>query len=158
MSSEDEDGRGAPHADDKNEESEPKHKQRPQTEPERTYTGSGNWSPPGKPTAVGAPWDPDGNCRGTFGPLQVPNILQSLFLSESYGKLVLTSERMFCEVFFTHGKVVHCTVNGIEGNNAILEVLKWKGGSFTFYPNESTDKATLTCDLETLLLQGMKAL
>jgi hypothetical protein len=55
-------------------------------------------------------------------------------------------------IFFTGGQIVHAEVEGLKGEPALFEVLRWSGGSFTVEDGLRPLEDTISRDWHTLLI------
>lgn len=92
---------------------------------------------------------------GGLRPAQLPALLQSITLGGTTGKLEIVAANDTAELFFREGKLVHCSVKGMEGDSAVIELAAWESGEYAFYPDLTTEKQTIRNRLENLLMEGM---
>jgi diguanylate cyclase (GGDEF)-like protein len=92
--------------------------------------------------------------EGELQNLQVPNLLQSIALGKMTGRLEITTKQDTANVFFTDGVPVHCEIRGLEGDNALIEIVGWDDGAFRFYQEARSTQETIRKRLDWLLMEG----
>ncbi len=70
-------------------------------------------------------------------------VLQSLELNGKSGSLSVISGEQRGRVLLGRGKLMEAELNGVEGLEAVLELVQWESGRFTFRPAEVGGGATL---------------
>ncbi|HIN66073.1 MAG TPA: DUF4388 domain-containing protein, partial [Candidatus Obscuribacterales bacterium] len=95
---------------------------------------------------------------GGLRPSQLPALLQSIALGNMTGNLEIVATNDTAELYFQDGKLYHCSVKGVEGDGAVVELASWDSGDYSFYPDLTIDKMTVRNRLENLLMEGMTLL
>lgn len=118
---------------------------------------------PAPAAATAAPSDNSGVKSVKEGPFSgavkesgFSEILHSIALSKSGGRLSVEDRSLTAELFFEEGIPVHASVLDIKGDTAILELLTWTAGNYQFNPQERAPEQTVRNSLELLIDQGMK--
>jgi hypothetical protein len=93
--------------------------------------------------------------NGGLRPAQLPALLQSITLGSMTGNLEIVAANDTAELYFREGKLTHCSVKGMEGDSAVIELAAWESGEYAFYPDVTTEKQTIRNRLENLLMEGM---
>ncbi len=93
--------------------------------------------------------------NGGLRPAQLPALLQSITLGSMTGNLEIVAANDTAELYFVEGKLTHCSIKGMEGDNAVIELSSWESGEYAFYPDLTTEKQTIRNRLENLLMEGM---
>jgi hypothetical protein len=90
----------------------------------------------------------------------LPELLQFLQGMRKRVHLLLerTEPRLSGGVYFAAGRPVHAYLPPLEGDDAVLELLAWDGGRFLLIDDAVPERETVTSDLRTLLLEGMRRL
>lgn len=57
-------------------------------------------------------------------------------------------------IYFVDGEIIHAEQAAFSGEDAIYEILKWPGGSFSLAPEMTTNVCTIHCSLNFLLLEA----
>jgi hypothetical protein len=92
---------------------------------------------------------------GGLRPSQLPALLQSITLGGMSGNLEIVAATDTAELYFQDGKLTHCSIKGMEGDSAVIELAAWESGDYAFYPDLTTEKQTVRNRLENLLMEGM---
>lgn len=93
--------------------------------------------------------------NGGLRPAQLPALLQSIALGNMTGNLEIVATSDTAELYFQEGKLYHCSVKGVEGDGAVVELASWDSGEYAFYPDITVEKLTVRNRLENLLMEGM---
>lgn len=92
--------------------------------------------------------------EGQLEHLHISNVLQSVGSGKMTGRLEVAGENDTCNLFFNEGVLSHCTVQGLEGEQAVLEVVAWQRGYYRFLQEPPFPAQTVKKRMETLLLEG----
>lgn len=92
--------------------------------------------------------------EGELENLSVPNLLQSMAMGKMTGRLEIASNTDIANVHFFEGSPLHCSMRGVEGDAAIIELYGWNSGAFRFYPEPRTKIETVKKRLDWLLMEG----
>jgi len=92
--------------------------------------------------------------EGEIENLSVPNLLQSIAMGKMTGRLEIVSNTDVANVHFFEGSPLHCSMRGVEGDAAIIELVGWSSGAFRFYPEPRTRVETVKKRLDWLLMEG----
>lgn len=92
--------------------------------------------------------------EGELENLSVPNLLQSIAMGKMTGRLEVASNTDVANVHFFEGSPLHCSMRGVEGDAAIIELVGWSSGAFRFYPEPKTRVETVKKRLDWLLMEG----
>ncbi len=92
--------------------------------------------------------------EGELENLSVPNVLQSVAMGKMTGRLEINSHTDVANVHFYEGSPLHCSMRGVEGDAAIIELVGWSSGAFRFYPEPKTSVETVKKRLDWLLMEG----
>lgn len=93
--------------------------------------------------------------EGDLKNMQVPNLLQSIVISQMTGRLGVQSAQGSADVYFEEGTPTHAQVGATQGDMALIELLMWSDGEFHFYPSENTSHRTVNKRLDGLLMEGV---
>jgi GGDEF domain-containing protein len=96
--------------------------------------------------------------EGNLATMQLPNLLQSISLGQMTGRLSIKGTAGSATLFFEEGELKHVTSPESRGDHALLDLLTWADGKFTFLPNERTKERTVLGRLDALLMQGVALL
>lgn len=92
--------------------------------------------------------------EGQLEHLHISNVLQSVGSGKMTGRLEVTGEKDIANLYFNDGVLSHCTVQGLEGEPAVLEVVAWQRGFYRFLQEPPFPSQTVKKRMETLLLEG----
>lgn len=92
--------------------------------------------------------------EGDLRNMQVPNLLQSISMGKLTGRLQIKGKADTAMVYFVDGLPVHATMKGIDGDEALIELIGWDEGQFCFFPEPKTDMKTIKKRLEFLIMEG----
>lgn len=73
-------------------------------------------------------------------------------------RLVVRHEGREARIFFQDGNIVHMSLEPVEGEEVMYEVLGWKEGTFELERGVPTPKRTVNAGWSELVLQGMQRL
>lgn len=93
--------------------------------------------------------------QGDLQLVQLPNLLQSIQMSNMSGRLALHNDYAGASMFFENGKLVHAENGASTGDAAAIEILGWQTGKFHFNTNERTSERTIKNQLHGLIMHGM---
>ncbi|MBS1999289.1 MAG: DUF4388 domain-containing protein, partial [Cyanobacteria bacterium SZAS LIN-2] len=112
-------------------------------------------SPPVQsPQSIGGHMGAKPTFEGDLRNLQMPNVLQSIGMSKSTGRMEIENASESAVIFFAEGMPIHCISRGMEGESSFLELVGWEEGAFRFYPGVMHEKKTIKRRLDTLLMEG----
>ncbi|HIA55554.1 MAG TPA: DUF4388 domain-containing protein [Candidatus Melainabacteria bacterium] len=83
-------------------------------------------------------------------------LLQSILLSKTTGKLVISSQKESVQIYTVEGRAVYAEGMGQTGDECILELIGVRDGKYNFEPRARTDKQNVVNDLETLIVRGVQ--
>jgi hypothetical protein len=113
---------------------------------------------PAPPTAPASTSETQASLEGDLEKLNLPAVLQSLMMSKMTGRLSVSGPSGASSIFLVDGQPVHATTGDARGDHAVLEMLLWTAGKFSFFAAERCPEYTLTKRLETLLMEGLTLL
>lgn len=96
--------------------------------------------------------------HGEISEVPVPEILQLLSNARRSGCLEIMRPDGSGRVFLADGEVVHASVPGLEGDEALLAALGWPDGEFLFVSDRAADRRTVRQPLQALLLEAARRL
>ena len=92
--------------------------------------------------------------EGDLENLQIPNLLQSINMSKSTGRLEVLSSNVLAQVMFLDGRPIHCVLGSREGTAALIELIGWDFGQFRFFQGDPGETRTIKHRLDFLLMEG----
>jgi predicted regulator of Ras-like GTPase activity (Roadblock/LC7/MglB family) len=96
--------------------------------------------------------------RGTVTDFHLSDLIQMNCLGRMTSALNVTREERNGIIYFNEGNVVHAECDGLEGEEAILEMLSWAGGQFSSIHGKTAPKETIIKGWQSLLLEAMRRL
>lgn len=94
--------------------------------------------------------------NGNLSEFGVVALLQLPGTNHLSGKLVLERNGSRAEFFYNKGKLVHAELGDIVGEEALVMVIDWTDGDFTFDSNSTTDEVTIQKDIQNTLMWALK--
>lgn len=92
--------------------------------------------------------------EGTIEPGSVAQLLQDIARSGDTGRLDVRCNNLMATVFIQDGRPVDATANDVIGDEAIIELLTWQEGSFTFEHQLLRSNQTVSEPIESLVAQS----
>jgi GGDEF domain-containing protein len=92
--------------------------------------------------------------EGDLKDMHVPNVLQSMAMSQATGRLEVANETETAVIFLREGRPIDCNLPSCAGTAALLEVVGWDDGQFHFYPENKQRQQTISKRLDTILMEG----
>jgi hypothetical protein len=94
--------------------------------------------------------------QGSLTDLPLADIVQLVAVSGKTGMFSLTRAAEAGAVYLSGGQIVHASLGGIEGEDAIYSLALWTSGSFQFSPGVEADKQTITRSNTNLLMEAAR--
>lgn len=91
---------------------------------------------------------------GDLTRLPVEALLQSITASKMTGKLECKSTEKSISVFFENGNPKNAYTGSVIGEEAVIELMTWKEGLFSFFPNQTIEERTIIKPITALLLEA----
>jgi hypothetical protein len=98
--------------------------------------------------------DEPGVFDGDLTRLPVEALLQSITSSKMTGKLECRNSKKTISVFFESGNPKNAYTGRTVGEEAIIDLMTWKEGTFSFYPNQTIEERTILKPINALLLEA----
>lgn len=96
--------------------------------------------------------------QGSIGPATVAELLQTMQQDRATGTLSLESDGQNCALHFLFGHLFHAVGDGAEGEPAVLSVLSWNEGVYTFNPRAKLPpEETINSSTEDLVAQWQRS-
>jgi hypothetical protein len=93
---------------------------------------------------------------GNLSDMGINDVLQLPFMGARTGELRLTRNSQTARVFYDEGQVVHCVFGSKRDEDALIEILGWSEGDFTFTQGVSPPEKTIKEELPRLLMKVAK--
>jgi hypothetical protein len=94
--------------------------------------------------------------EGNLKDFDLSDILQLVQLGKKTGALVVQSGGDEGVIYFNEGTAVHAKAGDVTGDQSINRILRWRQGSFTFRPDETTAYRTIQTPLQHLVLDAAR--
>jgi GGDEF domain-containing protein len=94
--------------------------------------------------------------QGELSLVPTSTLLQSILLSKTTGKLVISSQKDNVQIYFVEGRAVYAEGLGQSGDECLLELMSLRDGKYNFEPRARTEKQNVVTDLETLIVRGVQ--
>ncbi len=91
---------------------------------------------------------------GDLTRLPIEALLQSITSSKMTGKLECKTSEKSISVFFENGNPKNAYTGSIVGEEAVIELMTWKEGLFSFFPNQTIEERTIIKPITALLLEA----
>jgi hypothetical protein len=91
---------------------------------------------------------------GDLTRLPVEALLQSITASKMTGKLECKNKEKSISVFFEDGNPKNAYTGSIIGEEAVIELMTWKEGLFSFFPNQTIEERTIIKPITALMLEA----
>ncbi len=84
------------------------------------------------------------------------DVVQICCISQKTGRLTIKGQQQEGYIFIKSGVVVHATSHGLEGDEAIYEMLKWDQAQSAFEEGFSNSRVSIDLGWEHLLMEGIR--
>lgn len=98
---------------------------------------------------------PAGVVYGNLRDLSLPNLISLICNEGKKACLEIESAGQVVTIFFEMGQVVHASLNGKSGGEALFEALAWEDGSFVITSGRNAPERTIETSWSGLLLEGL---
>ncbi len=96
--------------------------------------------------------------KGDLRDMDLTSIIAVNCNQMNQARLVIRHEDREAHIFFEDGNIVHMSLESLEGEDVIYEVLGWEGGMFELERDVPSPKRTVNAGWSELLLQGIQRL
>jgi hypothetical protein len=93
---------------------------------------------------------------GSLREVEPADVFQLISMSRKTGVLTVATAQARSQVYFQGGRPVHATGEAGNGAEAVYNLLTRSEGDFSFEPAAIDCPVTITSDMETLMLEGMR--
>ncbi len=84
------------------------------------------------------------------------DLIQIVALSKETGSLSVSHRGLRGQVWFTEGRIEHCTTPDLVGTEAFRELMSWTGGEFRLQPGETAPTCSIEGPTDKLLLDSFR--
>ena len=95
---------------------------------------------------------------GQLAQFQLHEIVQLCCLGQRTGRMSVTKGDETGAIYFYNGKVLHAECGGLQGEDAVMQIIGWKSGQFAFADGILADRETIQTSWDFLLLEAMRKL
>jgi putative two-component system response regulator len=107
----------------------------------------------------GAAPGPSTGVVGDLKNLGIPEIVQTLHLGLKTACVTVTrAEGGEGRIFFENGRIRHCEIGELHGEEAFYKMLRWQEGPFVIAHGQTTSVRTIEMDEMQLMMEGMRRL
>ncbi len=96
--------------------------------------------------------------QGEIAGLSLADVIQIKGHNRYSGCITVEYQGKRGAIYFVDGEIIHAEQGSHTGEDAIYEILKWPGGSFSLAPEMTTNVCTIHCSLNFLLLEAHRRL
>lgn len=86
----------------------------------------------------------------------LPDLLQIYTLSRSTAALTVSSAEGSGTIWIDRGEIVHAACGTLVGDEAVYELLAWRGGTFALAAEAAAPRVTIAASWQELLLEGCR--
>ncbi len=94
--------------------------------------------------------------KGTLNDMGLVALLQFPNSGRRTGLLTVVSGGRQAELYYVEGHLVHASLDGIEGQKVLVEMIDWTDGVFTFDSGITTGKVSIEQDLHRTIMWALK--
>ena len=96
--------------------------------------------------------------KGGLKDMSLVDVIQVLNLSRKTAVVNIGSDEGTGRIFVENGNIVHAVFRELSGEIALYHLLSWKDGEFEVEIDVKPEAKTISANVESLLLEGMKRL
>jgi hypothetical protein len=95
---------------------------------------------------------------GDLNNLGIPEIVQTLHLGLKTACVTVRYGTEEGRIYFENGRIRHCRVGAVKGEEAFYHMLRWEEGPFVISHGQTTEERTIEMDEMQLMMEGMRRL
>ena len=96
--------------------------------------------------------------QGDLQDMAVADLIQHYCQDHKTARLTIDHKNQYATLFFHEGAVQHATLDDLEGEEAVYEILMWQEGEFSLEMRVGPPSVTITRSWSGLLLEGARRL
>ena len=96
--------------------------------------------------------------QGSVAGLSLTDVIQLKGHNRYTGCITVTYGNHSGSIFFVDGEIIHAEQGNETGKQAIYEIIRWPGGTFSIHPEMTTNVCTIHCRTDYLLLDALRRL
>jgi CheY-like chemotaxis protein len=94
--------------------------------------------------------------KGNLQQMSLAEILQTLGMARKSGGLKIVNRSLVGKIYFDSGDIVQASLGKYKSEEAVYRILAWDEGYFEFDSNDKTDKAAISTNTNSLLMEGFR--
>jgi hypothetical protein len=94
--------------------------------------------------------------KGTLHDMAIIDLVQFPHSGRKTGHLIITGSDGEARLSYENGSLVHATLAGDAGMNALVRVVGWNEGTFEFVPDAEPEGKSIELDLHRAVMQALK--
>jgi putative nucleotidyltransferase with HDIG domain len=95
---------------------------------------------------------------GDLNNLGIPEIVQTLHLGLKTACVTVRYGAEEGRIYFENGRIRHCRVGAVKGEDAFYHMLRWEEGPFVISHGQTTEERTIEMDEMQLMMEGLRRL
>lgn len=96
--------------------------------------------------------------QGSLKEIHLPDVIQLISVSGKTGAFYLKNGGLEGKIYLKDGRIVHASLEDIEGEEAVYILSTWNDGDFVFTPGEQPAHETITKNNTNLLMEAARRL
>jgi PAS domain S-box-containing protein len=105
---------------------------------------------------VGADTEAVSGISGDLEDVPLTDMMQILCVGGKDMEIKISHRNLRGQVFIQKGDIIHCAVEGKQGEDAFYDLMRWHEGKFTAEPCEKFPARTITVSAMALLMEGAR--
>lgn len=97
-----------------------------------------------------------GSGGGGLSSFSLVDVIQMSCIGQKTGRLRVRFNELSGEIYFQAGAVVHASIPGLEGEDAVYEMVAWDGAEAELDEAVASPKMTISAGWEHLLMEGVR--
>jgi CheY-like chemotaxis protein len=106
--------------------------------------------------ASGSEHEVETDLKGNLQQMSLAEILQTLGMARKSGGLKIVNRSLVGKIYFDSGDIVQASLGKYKSEEAVYRILAWDEGYFEFDSNDKTDKAAISTNTNSLLMEGFR--
>jgi hypothetical protein len=94
--------------------------------------------------------------KGTLKDMAIVDLIQFPHSGRKTGHLIISGTDGEARLSYENGSLVHATLGGASGMDALVRVVDWDEGTFEFVPDAEPEARTIELDLHRAVMQALK--
>ena len=94
--------------------------------------------------------------NGTLDDMKIIDLIQFPHAGSKSGELVIANNSKEAKLFYDKGNLVHASMDDLDGEEVLIEVVDWNKGEFKFHKEKKSEKQSIKTDLHKVLMSALK--